>query len=272
MTVWHVMWREIRLGIRNPWAYSFLALFSLFCLALMAVQAEYSFGGYTHSTGNLINLVLYLLPLMTLLLGAFAVTSEKEDGGWQLLSTYPLTTLQLLSGKYYGLLVVLSVIVCFGFGLSGLFAALFQQSLSLSMLLYFVMFSMIIVIIFAAIAVLIGTISRNRWQALTICVGVWFLFIIGWSTALISVLSKLPYLWIKPTIVTLTFLNPAELIRIFMVSQMGGGSIFGPEYAQWIRWIDGPWGLPLFLGVCALWVLLTLGLAMWLWERGRRRG
>lgn len=266
------MWREIRLGIRNPWAYSFLALFSLFCLALMAIQSQYSFAGYTHQTGQLINLVLYLLPLMTLLLGAFAVTAEKEDGGWQLLSTYPLTTIQLLSGKYCGQFVVLSVIVCFGFGLSSVFAAILQQTLSLTTLLFFVMFSLLIVIVFTAIAVLIGTLSSNRWQALTICVGVWFVYIIGWSTLLISVLSKLPYLWIKPLIVTLTFLNPAELIRIFMVTRIGGGSIFGPEYVQWIRWIDGAWGIPLFIVVCVLWVLLTLGIAMWLWERGRRRG
>lgn len=238
----------------------------------MLVQAQNTLQGYTHTTGSMINLVLYLLPLMTLLLGSFAMTSEKEDGGWELLATYPLSTFALLAGKYLGLLVVLTLIICFGYGLSSVFGALFGNPFTASTLLFFIVFSLIIVLLFLGIAILIGTISHNRWQALTIGVSIWFLFIIGWSTLLISVLGWLPYLSIKPAIIFLTFLNPAELVRIFMVVKMGGGSIFGPEYAQWITWIRGSWGTPIFVGVCAAWLAGTLLLAIGLWERGRRRG
>lgn len=266
------MWREMRLGFRNPWAYSFLALFSLFSLALMVVQSQQPLQGYTHSTGNLINLILYLLPLMTLLLGSFAVTSEKEDGGWQLLATYPLTTSALLTGKYVGLFIVLCTIVCFGLGLSGVFAALLNQAITWQTMMFFLLFSVLIVMLFLAIAMFIGTICRNRWQALTIGVGLWFLYVIGWATILISILAKMPYMWIKPLIVVLTFLNPAELTRIFMVSRIGGGSIFGPEYMKWVGWTNGPWGLAIFLGICFVWIVVALGLAIGLWERGRRRG
>lgn len=272
MNVWRIARREIRLGFRNPWSYSFLALFSLFSLALMLAQAQNTLQGYTHSTGTMINLILYLLPLMTLLLGSFSLTSEKEDGGWQLLATYPLTTFALLAGKYAGLLAVLTVIVCFGYGLAALFGALLGNPFPPDVLAFFIAFSLLIVVLFLGIAAVIGTLSKNRWQALTIGVGIWFVFIIGWTTILISVLGWLPYLWIKPAIVTLTFLNPAELVRIFMVAKMGGGAIFGPEYAQWIGWIGGPWATPLFIGICAVWVAGTLGIAMALWERGRLNG
>ncbi|MGI2296184.1 ABC transporter permease [Paenibacillus sp. GXUN7292] len=270
MIVWHIAWREIRLGFRNPWAYSFLALFSFFSLALLLVQSQNTLQGYTHTTGSMINLVLYLLPLMTMLLGSFSLTSEKEDGGWELLSTYPLSAFQLLLGKYIGLVIVLSTIVCFGYGLSGVFGWLLGNSFTGASLVFFMLLSLLLVLLFLGIALLAGTIAANRWQALTIGVGIWFVFIIGWSTLLIAVLGWLPYLWIKPAIVFLTFFNPAELIRIFMVVKIGGGSILGPEYAQWIDWIRGSWGSPIFIGVCMLWITISLLLAIALWERRRK--
>lgn len=269
--VWRIAWREIRLGFRNPWAYSFLALFSIFNIALMLVQSHNSLQGYTHTTGALINLILYLLPLMTVLLGAFAITSEREDGGWELLATFPLSTTSLLTGKYFGVLVVLCVIICFGFGISSVLCAIFGVPLALSALLFLLLFSLLLVLVFLAIAVLVGTLSRNRWQALTIGVGLWFVLIIGWFTFLISVLGYVPYLWIKRLIVTLTFLNPAELIRIYMVTQMGGGSIFGPEYATWLEWMQHPASVLGFSGVLMIWIVVMLGLSIAIWERRRRR-
>lgn len=264
--------REMKLGFRNPWAYSFLALFSLFSLGLLLIQSQSSLQGYTHTTGTMLNLILYLLPLMTLLLGSFAITAEKEEGGWALLSTYALSTFAFLLGKYVGLFIVLTVIVAFGFGLSGVLGAVLGEGFSGESLLFFFGFSLLLVFLFLSIAVWIGTASRNRWQALTVGVSVWFVYIIGWSNLLIAVLGGIKYSLIKPVLVTLTFLNPAELVRIFMVAKMGGGSIFGPEYYKWIEWIQGSWGTPVFIAVCLLWVTVALGTAILVWERGRRRG
>lgn len=264
--------REIKLGFRNPWAYSFLALFSAFSLMILLIQSQSGVAEYTHTTGAMINLILYLLPLMTLLLGSFAVTAEKEDGGWQLLSAYPLSAASLLWGKYCGIFVVLLSIVCFGYGFSGVLAALFGRAFAAGTLAFFVLFSLLLVLLFLGAGVWVGTISRNRWQALTYAVAIWFVLVLGWPTLLIAVLGWLPYPWIKPALIALTFLNPAELVRIFMVTRMGGGSIFGPEYYKWISWIADWKGSVVFALVCLAWIGLTVLTAILLWERGRGRG
>lgn len=119
---------------------------------------------------------------------------------------------------------------------------------------------------------LIGTLARNRWQALTIAVGVWFFTVIAWPSLLIAMLGMMPYLWIKPAITTLTFLNPAELTRLFTVVKLGGGSTLGPEYYKWMMWIRSPWGTPVFAGVMLVWIGAALAAAYGLWERGRGRG
>jgi Cu-processing system permease protein len=70
----------------------------------------------------------------------------------------------------------------------------------------------------------------------------------------------------------LTLLNPAELARLFAVIKLGGGSMLGADYTDWVSWIRGGSGTLLFVCICLAWIAVCLGLAVWLWERGRRRG
>ena len=263
--------RELKLGFRNPWAYSFMALFAVFSLALLLVQSRADMGGYTSATGSMINLILYLLPLMALLLGSFSLTGEKEEGGWRLLSSFPLTSRAYVWGKYLGLAAVLILIVSFGFGLSGLIGVSFGQALPPEAFGRFFVFSALLIFLFLGLSAILGSLCRNRWQALTYGVGIWFFLVLGWPTLLISVLGFLPYLWIKSVLIALVFLNPAELNRLFLIVKMGGGSILGPEYYKWVEWIERPSGSPLFAAVCLLWIALSVEIAIRLWERGRRR-
>ena len=269
MHFYHIAKRELKTGFRNPWSYSFLALFSLFTLALMVIQSRSWLEGYTYTTGTMLTLILYLLPLMTILLSSFSLTGEKEEGSWQLLSTYALTSGSFLFGKYLGQAVVLTVIVCFGYGLAGVAGLLIGAGFSFSTLIFLLVFSILIILMFLGIAMLIGALSKNRWQALTMGVSVWFFLILAWPTLLISVLSFVPYSWIKPILQVVTMLNPAELVRMFSVIWLGGGSIFGPEYFKWVTWFDSPFGAVGFATLCFAWICLSLYAAIFIWERRR---
>ncbi|TBL81104.1 ABC transporter permease [Paenibacillus thalictri] len=272
MNTWHIALREVKIGFRNPWAYSFMALFTLFSLSLQLINAQNFTSGYSSATSNMLNLILYLLPLMTLLIGSFSLTSEKEEGSWQLLSTYPVSTLSYITGKYAGLTAVLLTVISFGYGISSLIGIAAGSSLELNTFVMIFVFSGGLVLLFLAIALWIGTVAGNRWQALTYGVAVWFFAIIGWPTLFIAFLGLLPYLWVKPVLVAFTLCNPAELVRLFVVVKLGGGSALGPEYYEWIKWIgssSGTWG---FIAICLLWIGAAVGFARWSWERGRYRG
>lgn len=264
--------REMKIGFRNPWAYSFTALFALFMVSLLLINAQSYVTGYSGVSGTMLNLTLYLLPLMSLMLGAFSLTGEKEEGNWELLSTYPLGTWSFLLGKYAGLAVVLLAIVLFGFGLSGAAGWMLGGGFDAATYLHLLVFAVCLALFFLGAAMLVGTLARNRWQALTIAVGIWFFAIIAWPSLLIAVLGMLPYPMIKPSVTALTFLNPAELTRLFTVVKLGGGSTLGPEYYNWMTWIRSPWGTPAFIGVMLGWIGLCLLIAYAMWERGRRHG
>ncbi|RXZ80624.1 ABC transporter permease [Paenibacillaceae bacterium] len=263
--------REIKLGFRNPWAYSFMGLFAVFMLSLLLINSQGYVQGYSGLTGTLLNLILYLLPLMTLMLGSFSLTGEKEDGNWELLSTYSIGTWSFMAGKYVGVAVVLMVIVSLGFGIAGAGGWLTGSGFDLSAYVLLVGFSFSLALLFLAAAMLIGALARNRWQALTFAAGYWFFTIIAWPPLLIAALGMLPNMWIKPAVASLTLLNPAELSRLFAVIKLGGGSVLGPEYYAWIQWIRGPAGTISFIGMILLWIGIATGAANWLWERGRKR-
>src|SRR5690606_9608021 len=150
-------------------------------------------GGYSGHSSAMLNLTLYLLPLMALFLGSFSLTGEKEDGNWELLSTYPLGTWAFLTGKYIGLAAVLLAIVAFGFGLAGAVGWLLGGGFDFSTYGRLLVFSVCLSLFYLGAAMLIGSIARNRWQALTIAAGVWFLTIIAWPALLIAALGMMPY-------------------------------------------------------------------------------
>ncbi|NMO94484.1 ABC transporter permease [Paenibacillus lemnae] len=261
--------REIKLGFRNPWSYSFMGLFILFSLALLLIQQQQGLQDYSGTTSAMINLILYLLPLMTLLLGSFSIAAEKEEGGWQLLSTYPIRAAGYVLGKYIGTLYVLLIIVAAGFGISGLISAFTSQSYTWKTYSLFIVFSCCLVLFFLALSLLIGVLCRNRWQALTVSVSVWFFLVLGWPTLLIALLGVLAYPLIKPMLMIMVFLNPAELSRLFLVIKLGGGSVLGPEYYRWVNWMHQPEGTLTFLAAGLLWIVLLLTAASWILQRRR---
>ncbi|WP_204670198.1 ABC transporter permease [Gracilibacillus alcaliphilus] len=266
--------REIKLGFRNSWTYAFLILLNIFTIAILLLQSGVgTVEGYNDMTGTVINMTLYLLPLITLLLGGFSVTSEKEDGQWGLLSTYPISVYTFLWGKWLGLAVILVAMLFFSFGLAGTITLVFGQRLSMSTLTFFLLFSIVLALVYLSIALLIGSIVKNRWQSLVLGITVWFLTIMIWPLLMISTLSHLPsYKLVQPILQALTLLNPAEFVRVFSIMKMGAGSAFGPDYYQWITWATSNNGLLIFSAIILSWILLSVFIGGFIWSRGEYNG
>ncbi|MEJ8777361.1 ABC transporter permease [Pseudogracilibacillus sp. ICA-222130] len=274
MNILAIAKREIKLGWRNSWTYSFLILFTIFITAILLLQSGVSSSeGYTDMTGTILNMTLYLLPLTTLLLGGFSATAEKEDGEWDLLSTYPMSGYVFIWGKWIGLCVILFTIILFSFGFAGLLMVLFGQKVSFYSFAFYLVFALLLAFVYVSIALLIGSIVKNRWQALVTGIAIWFLMIVIWPLLMISVLSHFPsYKFIQPTLQLFTFLNPAEFIRIFTIMRMGAGSAFGADYYEWVTWVTSSYGPMIFILVCASWIVILVYVSGFIWERGEVNG
>lgn len=262
--------REIKLAFRNAWTYSFLILFTLFTIAMMLLQSGMTAtDGYTDTTATMMNMTFYLLPLIALLLGGFSATAEKESGEWGLLATYPLNSYTFVIGKWLGLAVMLTTIICFSFGFSGMILLLFGKAFSLSTYLFFLTFSWVLALSYLSIALCIGTFAKNRWHALIGSMTIWFGTIIIWPFLVIGVLGHLPsYTLVQPALQVFTLFNPAEFIRIFSIIHLGAGAAFGPTYYALVNFTTSTYGLYAFLGLFIGWNACCLGISGYFWKRG----
>lgn len=265
--------RELKIHFRSAWTYSLIFIFSLFITIILYVSGDVvGIGKYSNTAGTIMNLMGYFLPLITLVIGAFSLTMEKEDGSWLLLSTYPFSSISWITGKIMGNFIVLVTIMTSAFSIGGIVIYALQLSVSTDLILTLYLYALCLMVAFLALSVLIGVLSRNRWQALTICMAIWILFVLAWPTLLMSLLHYLPFRTSLLVLQVATFFNPVEITRIFFTMKMGGGHVFGPQYVDWVSWVQQPFSSLYFIGCMCVWLMITIFVSTFFVERSRYRG
>lgn len=273
MISWAVVHRECKLHFRSTWTYTFIVMFSIFTALIMYVSGDVTgLGQYTKTTGTMMNLLAYFLPLLTLVSGAFSLTMEKEEGSWHLLFTYPISATEWVIGKFVGMAFVLLTMLTCAFGSAGLLLFATDRSLDLHTIGMLYLYALCIVLLFLAAAVCIGGLSKNRWQALIGCIGVWVVLVLAWPVLLISILHQLPFYAAMPLLQIATLFNPLEFTRIFFTIQLGGGAVFGTQYAEWVTWLQQPRSAFYFVGLALIWIAIFLSVTILATRRGRYRG
>lgn len=113
--------QELKINIRNKWMLMFAAIFGGLSLAVsyfgMVTAGSAGVQSFTRTTASLLNLVLYLVPLVTLVMATLSFSSER--GPNELLFSQPVARGDILLGKLLGLFLCAAAATCIGFGLSG---------------------------------------------------------------------------------------------------------------------------------------------------------
>lgn len=268
--MWTIGKFEWRMTLRQKTSYVFLFLWTFVVLLIfMLVKNSPAVTSYTNITGAAVNLLLYLLPLFMLIIGSFAVAAERENGQWKLLTTYPISSLSFLVGKLFGQLLAQSIILTLSFGISFTLALIFQISVGLKWIMSIYLFALLLLAIFLVIGVGLGSLSKGRWQALAGAVAIWFVLIMIWPTALISLLNLVPYPMISPILHGLLWINPAELLRVVFVVQMDGGSVFGKTYDMLVTFLKKDVAVLILFIYLLVFSGILLYLSAWRLERGK---
>ncbi|WP_110113157.1 ABC transporter permease subunit [Bacillus sp. CGMCC 1.16541] len=239
--MWNIAQAEIRLVLRQRTYYAFISMWTVITFFLFLLQSTSpSISGYTHITGTVMNLLLYIIPLFMLINGAFSIANEMENGQFRLVSTYPLSPIFYVVGKIMGQILAQTLIFTFSYGLSLLIGLVMGISLSVKWMIMLYLFSIGLLLFFLLIGIVIGTFVSSKWQALSFCVFVWFFLIMLWPTVLVSTLNFVPYSWLGVIVKALLFINPAEFLRLMFVVQLGGGAVFGQAYDGLVEQFQQP--------------------------------
>lgn len=237
---------EWKHAVRQWWMMTFTLVFllfqAMFLISEWSTSASPGFSGFHRMTGQMLNMNLMMIPIMSMLMGSLSITGDKEDQQWDLLSTYPLPPFYLVLGKFAGLVTAFVAMISLSYGILGVAGYFLLPSASVQPLLVFLMNSFALSIVFLSIGILMGKLAKSRLQAIALSVVIWFfsLFVIPFLT--LNIALFMPNAWVKSWIGFTTLINPAEYMRASSVFLLGNGEILGSPFYEWNEWFSSAIG------------------------------
>jgi Cu-processing system permease protein len=265
--------REISDALRNRWFVAYAGAFVVLSVALALLidsSAGYSgVSGFGRTSAGLINLVLFLAPLMGLTLGAQALTSERERGTLSYLLAQPVSLFEVFLSKFLGLALAIAAAIVSGFALATLTISFMSGGQGMDIFLRLTGLTVLLALVSLSIGYLISSLTHRTSTALGIAVVAWLgLVIIGdlglMGTAVMVKLSP-------STLLTVTILNPLESYRIASINLLRDSlELLGPSglvatdrFGSGTSWV--------LTAILMLWLIVPLALAYISISRKERR-
>lgn len=260
-TIRTILRKELHDARGNRWLYLYAAVVGL--LGVVIAETGIHGGGalslqvFGRTTATLVNLCLFLAPLVAMTLGTATISAERDQGTLEQLLAQPLTRSELLLGKYLGLWVALFLATIVGFAPAGIIIGL---NASLKQALHFLiypMLSQILISVMLSIGLLISVRARNRAQAHAVGIAIWFICVLAYDILLLGSLSiiSLP----ADALTFLLFLNPVDSSRVLSIITLEPDLyVLGPAGAYLVDSFSSTGAMVLLLGSLMIWTILPL--------------
>jgi Cu-processing system permease protein len=256
--------QELVINIRNRWTIVFAGVFGVLVLAIsyfgLATGGMVGFQGFSRTSASLVNIVLYLVPLVALVMGTLSFTSEKSAG--ELLFSQPVTRTEILMGKFVGLFVSILTATLVGFGLAGIVIAANAGAEGSLRYPALVGFSLLLALIFLSLSAAISALCRRKSKAFGVALFVWFFFVLFYDLLFIGVTFLVSERTANNLIFGSLFGNPVDMVRVASLMTLNGKDIFGTAGAALLKFLGGETlSLALLLVALFLWIVLPLLIA-----------
>ncbi|HSE36469.1 MAG TPA: ABC transporter permease [Blastocatellia bacterium] len=248
--------QELVINVRNKWTMIFAIAFGVLVLAIsyfgLVTAGTIGLQGFARTSASLLNLVLYVVPLVALIMGTMSFTSEKTSS--ELLFSQPVTRTEILLGKLAGLFASIFTATLVGFGLAGLVIAARAGSEGVLRYPAFVALSLLLALIFLSLSALVSALCHRKSKAFGVVLFLWFFFVLFYDLLVIGgtfVLRERPA---NTFIFSSLFGNPVDMVRVASLIVLNGKEIFGVAGAALLRFLGGE---------VASVLLLIAGLTVW---------
>lgn len=248
---------ECKQLVRSRWIQIVATLFAIVFTAILMIQqlALPDTDGFTRQTASLLNILLFLLPLFMLTIGSMNIASDKESGWLGLLRTYPLKMWSYVVTKYIALCLVFAGIIIFVFAVALLVGSFFG---GLKLPLFAVGITVLILAIFNAVSVLVGSIAKSRLHALAVGLGVWSVVSLLWSYIIMAIGTVTSGNFLQKIVILSIHINPLEWIRYGYFVFSGQTAVLGPAFYDISKFYSSPLGLLFFILISGLWIAVSL--------------
>lgn len=261
--------KELRDAARNRWFLLYAAAFAILSLALSSLGVSGAglsgLSGFGRTGASLVNLVILVVPMMGLTIGAMSLASERERGSLLYLLAQPVTSFEILSGKFLGLALALLAALTTGFGLSGLLIAYRGGTAEAASYLALVFLAFLLALVSLSLGFLISALVRKSAAAVGVALFLWLALTFFGDLGLMgtAIVMKLQV----GTLFSLALANPLQLFKIATVLEISQNlEILGPAGVYALR-TYGQGLLPLLVGLLVVWITLPALVTNWVFSR-----
>lgn len=264
--IWLLAYKELQDGLRNRWIASSVILLGSLALALTLVGTSpvgsVKISPLETSVVSLASLSVYFIPLIALMLAFDALVGEIERGTMALLLTYPVARWQVVIGKFTGHSLIIAFAILVGYGVAAIVTLVSSENTLAGWPVYLAMMgsSLLLGMVFIALAYLGSIFVQERDTAVGIAVGIWMLFVVIYDLLLLGILLLDQNQSLSPQLFSILMLiNPSDSYRILNlasfegVAQLTGIASIGA---------DNRYPTSLMLGILLAWILVPLMVTM----------
>ena len=262
--------QELTVNIRNRWTMIFAGVFSVLVLAIsyfgLVTAGAIGFQGFARTSASLLNLVLYVIPLVALTMGTLSFTSDASAN--ELLYSQPVSRVDVMLGKLSGLFAAIVTATFIGFGLAGIIIAIKGGTEGASRYPILIAFSLLLALIFLSLSALVSVVCKRKTKAFGVSVFVWFFFVLFYDLLVIGSTFLFKERTANALIFGSLFGNPVDIVRVSCLMMLDGRNIFGAAGASLLKFTGGEGtGLTVLALTLAIWIVAPAGLAHTLMRR-----
>jgi len=213
---------------------------------------------------SLLNVVLLLVPLVSVVFGTMYVYGAREFT--ELLLAQPVGRRSLFAGLYLGLALPLAGAFLVGVGVPFLIHARPEAALVLPLAMLLVA-GLLLTLVFTAVAVLLAILFDDRAKGLGGAILIWLgcaVLYDGVVLLLITIFRNYP---LERPVLALTMLNPIDLGRVLLLLQFDTAALMGYTGAVFERFFGTSLGRVTVLGVLLVQATVPLVLASRVFRR-----
>lgn len=223
-------------------------------LALMSWTALLLEDNEAKANVTLLNIVLFIVPLMSLLYSTVYLYNAKEF--IVLLLSQPLKRSQLWYSLFAGVSGSLSIAFLLGTGVP----VLLYTNLATAWLV--ILLGVAITFIFVALAFLTTTLTSDKTRGIGAAIMLWLFFTMIYDAVLMYLILVFAEYPVEKAITTLLMLNPLDLVRFQVILKMDMAAMMGYSGAAFKQLLGETWGMVISIFVLFVWIIVPYLLSL----------
>lgn len=203
---------------------------------------------YTKATLSLLNIVLLVVPLVSIIFSTIYVYNSSQF--IELLLSQPVPRSKVWFNLFLGLSAALILAYLIGCGIPIFLYSSIETGMSL------IITGIFLSIIFTALAMLAAIFSRDRAKGIGVSIFIWMFFAIIYDGILLILMFQFADFPIEGIMAGLTAVNPIGLSRIFVLLQLDVAAMLGQAGAIFKSVFGSGGGMGISMVILSIWAVV----------------